>query len=218
MPEKPNEQQVDNEKLTFAEETPEKKGDPDKEPWVIMIVDDEEGVHAMTKRVLEGISFEGRPFSYLSVHSGKEARQLIRKNPDTALILLDVVMETDDAGLNFVRYIRKALNNNFVRIILLTGQPGQAPERKVITEYEINDYKLKSTLSDKGLLTAVISALRNFRDLMILEQNRRDLEDAMEESHHAHNARYQFLENMSHELRTPLNAIIGSSSRLASTE
>jgi signal transduction histidine kinase len=208
----------DQDMLTFAKEDAAGPVKNDNAPWKIMIVDDEKAIHSTTMRVLEGITFENRPLSYLNAYSGASARLLMRENPDTALILLDVVMETDDEGLNFVRYIREELKNHLVRIILRTGQPGHAPERKVIMEYDINDYKLKSMLGDQGLFTAVISALRNYRDVMIIEQNRKQIEIASAKAKDALIAKYQFLSNMTHEFHTPLNAIIGFSSVLSEME
>jgi signal transduction histidine kinase len=143
------------------------------------------------------------------VYSGKEARQLLQEHADIAIILLDVVMESDDAGLQIVRYIREELHNPFVRIIIRTGQAGRAPEKKVIVEYDINNYTLKSMLTDQGLYTAIISALRSYRDLRLIDHQRKALEQAMEEAQIAHNARIQFLANMGHELRTPLTGILG---------
>ncbi len=198
-----------NDLLTFAEETPLNSSREDMQPWKLMIVDDEAGVHQITERVLEDFSFEGCGFTFLNAYTGQEAMQLIREQPDTTLILLDVVMESEHAGLEVVRYIRKELKNKLVRILLRTGQPGQAPERSVITEYDINDYKLKSMLTDQGLYTMVVSALRSYRDLKIIEKQRQDIEHAMAESKIAHNARLQFLANIGHELRTPLNGILG---------
>jgi len=178
-------------------------------PWKIMIVDDEEDVHRMTERVLEDITFDGRGFVYLNAYSGKEAKELIEKHPDTSLILLDVVMRTENDGLKVVEFIRNHLKNTFVRIILRTGQPGQAPERKVITDYDIHDYKLKSMLTDQALYTAVISALRTYRDLRIIEEKHNELEQAMAEAQVAQKARYQILANMGHEIKTPLQGILG---------
>jgi len=45
-------------------------------------------------------------------------------------VLLDVIMETDQAGLDLVEFIRDTLKNETVRIILRTGQPGQAPSAR----------------------------------------------------------------------------------------
>ena len=79
-----------------------------------------------------------------------------------AIILLDVIMETDDAGLEFVKYVREVLGNQLVRIILRTGQPGQVPEKSVIINYDINDYKTKTELTTSKLYTTVLTALRSF--------------------------------------------------------
>ncbi|ETR72337.1 MAG: histidine kinase [Candidatus Magnetoglobus multicellularis str. Araruama] len=179
------------------------------ETWKIMIVDDEADVHRMTERILEDITFDGKGFTYLNAYSGKEAIELFEAHPDTALILLDVVMRTENDGLKVVEFIRNELKNKFVRIILRTGQPGQAPERTVITDYDIHDYKLKSMLTDQALYTAVISALRTYRDLRIIEEKHNELEWALADAQAAQKARYQILANMNHEIKTPLQGILG---------
>jgi len=69
------------------------------------------------------------------------------------------------------------IGNKAVRIILRTGEPGQAPERRVIVDYDINDYKAKSDLTAQQLYTATVAALRNYADLIALEASRRALLD-----------------------------------------
>ncbi|HEY9670963.1 MAG TPA: adenylate/guanylate cyclase domain-containing protein [Waterburya sp.] len=145
------------------------------ESWKILLVDDEAEIHEVTKLVLNDFIFEGKPITFISAYSGEEAKALIEKHPDTALILLDVVMETEEAGLEVVKYIRNILCNSLVRIILRTGQPGQAPEDVVIIHYDINDYKTKTELTTRQLFTAVVTALRAFRALTKLEESRREL-------------------------------------------
>ena len=96
-----------HDEIVFAEETPEVSSEKALEPWKLMIVDDEEAVHSMTRQVLEDFSFEHRSLTNLNAYSGKDAMQLIQQHPDVALVLLDVVMETDHAGLEVIRYIRE---------------------------------------------------------------------------------------------------------------
>ncbi len=143
--------------------------------WKILVVDDEAEIHNVTKLVLNDFTFEGKSLIFISAYSGEEAKALIEEHPDTALILLDVVMEADDAGLEVVKYIRDVLGNSLVRIILRTGQPGQAPEDVVIIHYDINDYKTKTELTTRKLFTAIVTALRAFRALKKLEESRREL-------------------------------------------
>lgn len=145
-------------------------------PWVILVVDDNHEVHAITRVVLGEVTFEGRPLSFLSAYSASEAIALLKEHSDIAVIFLDVVMETDDAGLKLVRVIREDLGNRQTRIILRTGQPGQAPERDVIVNYDINDYKAKSELTAQKLFTATVAALRSYQHITAIEQNRRGLE------------------------------------------
>ncbi|WP_200889531.1 ATP-binding protein [Cohnella kolymensis] len=132
--------------LTFADEelSDIQKAAPEEEKWKIVIVDDEHEVHHVTKMVLNDFEFDGKRLEFLSAYTEAEALRLIADNPDTAIILLDVVMDEDDSGLKIVKYIRQTLKYQSVRIILRTGQPGQAPEKLVITNYDINDYKEKT--------------------------------------------------------------------------
>ena len=146
--------------LLFADDAPAPTVPTAPDPWKILIVDDEAEVHDVTRLVLSGFQFKGRGLCFLDAFTGGEARQLLAQHPDIALILLDVVMEENDTGLALVKYIREELGNRFVRIILRTGQPGQAPEERVIVEYDINDYKEKTELTAQKLVTTVVAALR----------------------------------------------------------
>ncbi len=164
------------------EEAEEELHDQPKSKWKVLIVDDEEEIHNVTKMVLEHFVFDGKGLEIISAYSGQEAKQIILQEEDIALIMLDVVMEHDDAGLKVVKYIREELKNPFVRIILRTGQPGQAPEEKVIMEYDINDYKAKTELTAQKLFTTMVSSLRTYRDIMTIEMNRKGLEKIIEAS------------------------------------
>jgi response regulator RpfG family c-di-GMP phosphodiesterase len=144
----------------------------DQRLWRVLIVDDDVDVHAVTRLALRNVSFKGRELELFSAYSGAEGFQILRDTPDVALVLLDVVMESDDAGLILARRIREELNNQIVRVVLRTGQPGQAPEQRVIIEYDINDYKAKTELTTQKLFTTVISALRAYESLMMLERSR----------------------------------------------
>ncbi len=168
--------------LVFADSDQKNEEKIQNTPWKIIIADDEPEIHRVTKLALEDVSFKGKEIEFISVYSGKETIECIKKNMDTAVILLDVVMEKDDSGLEVVQYIRQKIKNNLVRIVLRTGQPGYAPERMVITEYDINDYKEKTELTDQKLYTSVISALRSYRDLKALDKNKRGLKQVVKAS------------------------------------
>ncbi len=145
-------------------------------PWKVMISDDDDGVHSVSRMLLRDFSFQGRGLEFVAARSGAETRELIARHPDTAVLLLDVVMETEHAGLEVVRHIRDVLKNRMVRIILATGQPGLAPEKQVVETYDINDYREKTELTAQKLATTVMSALRAYRDLLNLDNSRRGLE------------------------------------------
>ena len=150
--------------------------------WKILVVDDDPEVLAVSKMILSHISFMNRKVQLLSAESAEQAKLLLNEHDDIAIALLDVVMETEDAGLRLVRYIREELQNDTIRIILRTGQPGQAPEEQVIVDYDINDYKAKSELTAQKLFTTVIAALRSYRHIKTLEINRVGLERVINSS------------------------------------
>jgi response regulator RpfG family c-di-GMP phosphodiesterase len=168
--------------LTFADENKPAAFVGMHQKWRILIVDDEEDVHKISKLVLSDLFFSGKSVEIISCYSRIEAEKILREEPNIAIILLDVVMEEEDAGLRLVKFIRDELHNNLVRIILRTGQPGQAPEAKVIIQYDINDYKSKTELTAGKLITAVIASLRAYRDIITIDNSRKGLEKIIDAS------------------------------------
>jgi signal transduction histidine kinase len=144
--------------------------------WKIAVIDDDAAVHEGTRFALSDYNLNGQTLEILSAYSAAEGRTLMRAHPDIAAVLLDVIMETDAAGLDLVEFIRNELKNETVRIILRTGQPGQAPERRVIVDYDINDYKAKTELTADKLFTSLTAALRSYQQLERMVQTRRGLE------------------------------------------
>lgn len=140
--------------------------------WRVLLVDDEPDVHEVSNLILAGISFEGQGIELLSASSSAEARGILAQHRDVALILLDVVMETDDAGIALIHHVREQLRDSDIQIVLRTGQPGMAPERDVVQRYEINGYFLKTDITSQRLHSIVISALRNYRHARSLRVGR----------------------------------------------
>jgi signal transduction histidine kinase len=154
---------------------------PDQGPrWKIAVIDDEPAVHDGTRFALSDYRLNGQGLEILSAYSAAEGRELMRRHPDVAVVLLDVIMESDTAGLGLVEFIRENLKNETVRIILRTGQPGQAPERRVIVDYDINDYKAKTELTADKLFTSLTAALRSYQQLQRMVETRRGLEIIIE--------------------------------------
>ncbi|QSX31669.1 DUF3369 domain-containing protein [Shewanella cyperi] len=164
--------------IEMAKKSPLFSGRKKSEPehtgpaWKILVVDDEPDVHTVTKLALSRFKLDGRPLSFINAYSGEQAKDILNNEADVAVAFIDVVMESDHAGLELVKWIREELQNRTMRLILRTGQPGQAPEEDVIVNYDINDYKAKAELDSRKLVTSVYSSLRSYRDIMEIETAR----------------------------------------------
>ena len=208
-----------NDSRTLTEISASSTSSPARPAWKVLIADDDAAVHQVTKMVMSGFQFDDLPVQFISAFSGKEACEMIDQHPDIALVLLDVVMEDDQAGLNVAHYIREEAGNHAVRIVLRTGQPGQAPEEDVVRRYDINDYKDKTELTKTKLVTLFFSALRSYRDI-------KGQQDAMAAEVPSDEQTFTSLQRpdslpsdilisgMAHEIGTPLGVCISSLSYL----
>lgn len=147
--------------------------------WDILIVDDEPEIHTVTELALSGVEFWGKTLRFHHAYSGVEAIEVLTNTHNVSVLLLDVVMESDDAGLKVVKEVRDTLQNHNVRIILRTGQPGYAPEEKVIREYDINDYKTKTELTRSKLVTSLVTAIRSYEQVCQLEYQSKALNNIL---------------------------------------
>ncbi len=157
--------------------------------------------------VFNDFRFENRPVIFFNAYSGVETMRMMDAHPETAVILLDVVMETETAGLEVVTYIRQSLQNRLVRLVLRTGQPGKAPQRDIFDRFDINDYKEKTELTAQKLFTTVTAALRSFRDLTTIEKNRRGLQRVLDASTNLY--RIQSLKPLAQCALRHLTAVLG---------
>ncbi|MGE5385009.1 MAG: putative bifunctional diguanylate cyclase/phosphodiesterase [Betaproteobacteria bacterium] len=168
----------EDDRLDFLEEEVDDPtaGLPVPDPWRVLVVDDDEDVHQATSFALRGARILGRPLEFLHAYSSASALEILREATDLAVILLDVVMETEDAGLALIGRVREELGLLSVRIILRTGQPGYAPDIEAITRYDINDYKTKAELNRSRLFTVLTAAIRSYDQITRLDEGRRGLE------------------------------------------
>ncbi len=139
--------------------------------WRILVIDDDESVHQVTRLVLSDANIENRELDIVSAYSSKEAREILLEDDSFCMAFVDVVMETDHAGLELVEWIRNILKNQAIRLILRTGQAGTAPEAKVIKEFDINDYKEKTDFTAGKMTTTVYASIRAYRDIMTIQRS-----------------------------------------------
>lgn len=145
-------------------------------PWTILLVDDEEDVLAVSRLVLKDVRFEERGLRLLEAQSAQQAREIFERESDIALAFIDVVMETEHAGLDLIRHVRETLGNRETRLIIRTGNPGAAPQGDVVSHFEIDDYTEKTELTARRLQTTVLTSLRSYRNLCSRMELERGLE------------------------------------------
>lgn len=133
--------------------------------WDVLLVDDEPDILAVSKLALKHLSCFGIPIKIHECESKAAAIEFLQNSPhsgDVALALLDVVMETDQAGLELAQYIRQEMKNKSMQIYIRTGQAGKAPERDVLDRYDINGYLSKVEATDDRLYSILKSSLREY--------------------------------------------------------
>jgi len=163
--------------MQFAEESDdEKKVLEQARYWHVLIVDDDQDVHESTVFSLRNTEILGRHLQFEHAYSAKEAAEKLNAGIAYAVILLDVVMEDEHAGLGLVKVIREEIGLLDVRIVLRTGQPGYAPETEAIRLYDINDYKNKAELTQTRLYTTLTAAIRSYAQITALDASKRGLE------------------------------------------
>nr|WP_273546206.1 MULTISPECIES: EAL domain-containing protein [unclassified Xanthobacter] len=153
-----------------------------KPSFVILSVDDDELFQRSLRQSLTRFRYRDAEVVFLSANSAGQAAKVLSERSDVALVLLDVVMETDDAGLRLVRTIREVMGNAEIRIILLTGQPGMAPMQMSLEQFDISDYWLKTDLSNARLHSILVSNLRTWEQIRALNRARRGLQGIVEAS------------------------------------
>ena len=135
----------------------------------ILIVDDDQAIHDITTMAMESMEFSDFKLEILTAYSVAEAKEILNNEPNIALALIDVVMETPEAGLDLVTYIRKELNNSLIRLIIRTGQANDFPQMHVIQHYDINDFKEKTELTLERLYSTVRTSVKQYEQLVELQ-------------------------------------------------
>jgi response regulator RpfG family c-di-GMP phosphodiesterase len=151
--------------------------------WRILVIDDDEAVHEVTKLVLSDAEIEHRKLDIVSAFSSQQAKEIMLNDNSFCMAFVDVVMETDHAGLELVEWIRKEHKNQAIRLVLRTGQAGSAPEAKVIKEFDINDYKEKTDFTANKMITTVYASIRAYRDIMTIQRSLDAFKKLIEATH-----------------------------------
>jgi CheY-like chemotaxis protein len=134
--------------------------------WEILIVDDEPDIIQVSRLAMRHFEVYGLPLRLHSAKSKAEALQVFKSSPTVqpaiAVAFVDVVMETDSAGLDLCQALREEQGNRLSQLFIRTGQPGVAPERSVLDRYDINGYFTKVEATEDKLYSLVKSGVRQY--------------------------------------------------------
>jgi CheY-like chemotaxis protein len=151
---------ADDDLFTFDEQEDSDIGQKSVRPWSIMIVDDDSEVHRAIELALMMVRIRDRPLLLTHCSSAADARRALERSTHPVdLMLLDVVMETVDAGLTLLDEMRMRPATQTLPVLLHTGQPGQAPEQMIRARYDISGYLTKTTVTRQGLIAALETIL-----------------------------------------------------------
>lgn len=211
----PNDYQQDSElPFEFASETTQTKQDAyGTRTWKVLSVEDNVAFQNTLELSLKNMEVFGQKIEFLKANNLAEASLILANHNDIIVVLMDVVMETDDAGLRLVRTIRDVMGNNLVRIILLTGQPGMAPQHNVMQDYDLDDYWCKSDLTHDRLYTLLTANIRSWLRISETMRARKGLQMIVDSSRQLL-SRYEmntFSEQMLKELEQLFNITDGNS-------
>ena len=139
----------------------------------ILLVDDEPDVLSISKLAMRNFTALDLPLNIQTATSKAETIELLNQEQSPyyqlAVAFIDVVMETDTAGLELCQYIREVMKNRRSQLYIRTGQPGIAPERAVIDKYDISGYFTKAEMTEDKLYSLVKSGVRQFMASSLLE-------------------------------------------------
>jgi CheY-like chemotaxis protein len=147
--------------LNLVDDEPDDEGDKADtgDAWKILIVDDDPSVHDATTFALSRLKIAGRAIHTRHAYSAVQATEILLRETDIALALIDVVMETEHSGLDLVRQIRDELDMPWIRLVIRTGQAGRVSEAEIRRDYAVDDFCQKADLSAGRLRDLLIAQL-----------------------------------------------------------
>lgn len=146
-----------------------------KPPFKVLVVDPDPSLLAMSRSALDGLSIEGAGVALVGAASAAEARDALQRHPDTALILLEIALDGDRAGLDLVTHLRRDLGNQRTRILVCASDPEIPAEDEAIAANDVGDWRVKAELTPRALRAAVAGQLRTFASLQALAAGRKGL-------------------------------------------
>ncbi len=170
----------DDEPLFAEEDGPESYVTPNPLPvgWTVLVVDDDPSVHLVSRLVFSDLVVDGQGIELVSAHSAREARERLGNGLEVAV--LDVVMETESAGLDLTAWIRQDTRFALMRIVLRTGQPGREPNAEVLGRLHASDYWSKEDLTANRARSRLTSQIQEYQALLTVDRRTRALQSGLE--------------------------------------
>lgn len=135
--------------------------------WVVLIVDDDADVINVTTLAFSGICVDQKKVILTHAESAESAKNLLISLENIAVVITDAIMESENSGIDLIKWIREQESLSATRLVLRTGQPGRFYEEDMIQNLDINDYWPKTELTANRMRTILIGLIRSYRDIKL---------------------------------------------------
>lgn len=182
--------------------------------WRILIAGDEEGVRETIKYALCDVEVCGRKIEFHDAYNSEMTLRLLESIPDVAVLLLDIVMEKANVGLDLISVIRNDLKMSDVRIVLRGDESNKIPSMDIIRDYDINDCQFKHELTQEKLFILMTSSIRAYKQICTIQNSKRGLDLILRASseliarERLNDFSYGIIVHMASLLRVPKNGVV----------
>lgn len=92
-------------------------------------------------------------------------------------MLVDVIMETETAGLDLIRWVRQQPALAATRVVVRTGESGSSTPKVVLQDFEISDYWPKTAVLASRMQMQMAGLVRSYDELARLDKARAEHAD-----------------------------------------
>ncbi len=129
--------------------------------WSVLVVDDDPVVRHLTRENLRGVDVDGLPLEIDACENTDAARKLIAAT-EYALIIMDVAIETEFAGLDLVEELKRSPGVGFTQVVVQSATPMTERSGRQAGMSGIADYWRKGEIAPLRMQVLVRGLVRAY--------------------------------------------------------